>query len=301
MAVAVEPAYLGGSVRRPLPALTAAALATALAAGCASTTPPRRFAGALTGGVSLDDLGPWPAAAAPTPAGELPAADGPRVATVSGNRTPGADRTDGAAAGGVARDELVTEDQSRAISRLSAPHLQPKVKDGVAALDVAGAGGVEGLRALVGHRDGRGDVAFALAAAAVLAGAPADADRELRAVADGPALVALATHRGAARARTRAPLVGDLLVFDRARDGAAASLVAVALGTDARGVTEILYLARGVVRRGFVDAARPSVARDDDGRVHNTYVRHGKDYPPKGTRYLAGELLAHVIAWPQLR
>ncbi len=40
---------------------------------------------------------------------------------------------------------------------------------------------------------------------------------------------------------------------------------------------------------------------DDDGRVHNTYVRHGKDYPPKGTRYLAGELLAHVIAWPQLR
>lgn len=292
-------------MRRPLQALTSAALAAALAAGCASTPPPRRFAGALTGGVSLDDLGPWPAAGAPTPAGELPAADGPRVAIVSGNRTPGADRadggTDGAAAGGVARGELVTEDQTRAISRLSAPHLQPKVKDGVAALDVAGAGGVEGLRALVGHRDGRGDVAFALAAAAVLAGAPADADRELRAVADGPALVALATHRGAAQARTRAPDVGDLLVFDRARDGAAASLVAVALGTDSRGVTEILYLARGVVRRGFVDAARPSVARDADGRVHNTYVRHGKDYPPKGTRYLAGELLAHVIAWPQLR
>lgn len=28
----------------------------------------------------------------------------------------------------------------------------------------------------------------------------------------------------------------------------------------------------------------------------NTYVRHGKRWPPQDTRYLAGELLGHVAA-----
>jgi hypothetical protein len=68
--------------------------------------------------------------------------------------------------------------------------------------------------------------------------------------------------------------------------------VVLGRGTGAASVTEILYVAGGVVRRGFVDAGSPRIARDKAGVVHNTFLRHAKDWPPKGTRYLTGELLA---------
>lgn len=58
---------------------------------------------------------------------------------------------------------------------------------------------------------------------------------------------------------------------------------------------EFMYAAYGVVRRGFIDLARPAVHRDKDGMVVNTFVRHGKAHPPKGTSYLAGELVAAVL------
>jgi len=50
-----------------------------------------------------------------------------------------------------------------------------------------------------------------------------------------------------------------------------------------------------VIRRGFMDRSRPAVRRDAHDRVVNTFLRHGKRWPAKGTHYLAGELIAHVI------
>ena len=58
---------------------------------------------------------------------------------------------------------------------------------------------------------------------------------------------------------------------------------------------ELVYLAGGVIRRGFVDVTRASTRRDLQGRVINTFIRHVRRMPPKGTRYLAGELLSAVI------
>jgi hypothetical protein len=67
------------------------------------------------------------------------------------------------------------------------------------------------------------------------------------------------------------------------------------IARDARGVLEYVYAGGGVVRRGFVDPARPTTRRDLTGSVVNTFMRHGKKWPAKGTRYLAGELLVHVV------
>jgi len=87
---------------------------------------------------------------------------------------------------------------------------------------------------------------------------------------------------------------GDLLVFDNT-EGAPSDLVAIALGHDARGVIEFIYIAGTTVRRGFVDPSRPSLRRDASGAVVNTFMRAGHRWPPKGTHYLSGELLAHVV------
>ncbi len=148
---------------------------------------------------------------------------------------------------------------------------------------------VEAARALVGHRDPRAPLAFALDTAAALSGAT------LPAFTTGAELVPWAQERGAFApivAGARAALApGDLAVFDRVVGGEPASLVAVVLGVDDRGVADLLYLGRGVVRRGYVDPARPTLARDREGRVVNSYLRHGAEHPPAGTRYLAGELV----------
>ena len=84
-------------------------------------------------------------------------------------------------------------------------------------------------------------------------------------------------------------------MFDRAVGDGRADLVGVAIARDARGVVEFVWLGGGVVRRGFVDPARPRTRRDAARAVVNTFLRAGKRWPPKGTRYLAGELLAHVV------
>ncbi|MGE0395904.1 MAG: hypothetical protein AB7T06_04175 [Kofleriaceae bacterium] len=88
---------------------------------------------------------------------------------------------------------------------------------------------------------------------------------------------------------------GDLLVFDAATSDDDADLIAIVIARDDRGVTEMLYLGGGVIRRGFVDPSRRSKRRDADQRVVNTFLRHGRRWPAKGSHYLAGELLAHVI------
>lgn len=89
--------------------------------------------------------------------------------------------------------------------------------------------------------------------------------------------------------------VGDLLVFDRAVDDAPASLLGLVASIDARGVSEFFYVAGGVIRRGFVDPARPALVRDAERRVVNTFLRHKQNQPPAGTHFLAGELLAGAI------
>ena len=176
-------------------------------------------------------------------------------------------------------------------SRLPAPHLAPRSKTPVATPTT-----IEAARVLIGARDPRSSFAFALAVAGGLTDTHALPD-----VADGPALVAWATPRGGliaiAPPTTEPPALaaGDLLVFDRAVGGAPASLIAVVVTRDPRGVIEMLYLAGGVIRRGFVDPSRPKTSRDRDRRVVNSFLRHGADQPPAGTRYRAGELLVAGI------
>jgi hypothetical protein len=143
------------------------------------------------------------------------------------------------------------------------------------------------LRALVGRRESRAPLA-AVAAWSRELGAPF-------AATSGAALVSWAAEAGRLRPADYDPLSGDLLVFDQATSDDASDLVALVLDRDERGVTEFLYVAAGVVRRGLVDASRPALRRDGSGATVNTFLRHGRRWPGKGMHYLAGELLGHVI------
>lgn len=145
----------------------------------------------------------------------------------------------------------------------------------------------EELRGLVGRRDARPPVTAALAWAREL-GSPIEATTGDEVVAWGEQ-----AHRLGEPGEVAQP--GDLLVFDRVDSDAPADLVAVVIARDGRGVTEFLYLGGGVIRRGFVDPRRPAMRRDADALVVNTFMRNGRRWPPKGTHYLAGELLAHVV------
>ena len=147
------------------------------------------------------------------------------------------------------------------------------------------------LRALVGQRDKRDAYTIVIDWLGELGIA---FDRS--SAADGPSLVTWAEGAGTLRGATDAVAPGDILVFDRAVANTSADLVALAIARDARGVTEFMYVGGGVIRRGFLDPTRAAVRRDLNGTVVNTFLRHGKQWPPKGTRYLAGELLAHVIS-----
>jgi hypothetical protein len=170
------------------------------------------------------------------------------------------------------------------LSRLTAPHRT----EGAADLALPARPAAAELRELVGTRVTDDPLAFAVRVAARMTGAKRTPDPV---PTDGEALEAWADEHATRQdpAKTRA---GDLLVFDRAIDDKPASVWAVVLGADPRGVTEILFVGGGIVRRGFVDPARPRVARDKAGHVHNTFLRFGKNWPPKGTRYLTGELLS---------
>ena len=146
------------------------------------------------------------------------------------------------------------------------------------------------LRSLVGVRDKRTSLLLAIewvhALGLPLEGFAGTTGEDLVAWAE-------ASHRLADDADEPRP--GDLLVFDAVTSDDAADLIAIVIARDDRGVTEMLYLGGGVIRRGFVDASRPTKRRDGTQRVVNTYLRHGKRWPAKGSHYLAGELLAHVI------
>ena len=145
------------------------------------------------------------------------------------------------------------------------------------------------LRTLVGNRDAREPLAIVFGWLGDLGveTAPFPMDPEK--------LVTWAQTAGKLALATEEPRPGDLLVFDQATSDEPADLVAVVVARAARGVTEIIYPGNGVIRRGYLDPARPSIRRDLDGAIVNTFIRHGKRMPPKGTRYLTGELAAHLI------
>ena len=128
-----------------------------------------------------------------------------------------------------------------------------------------------------------------------IARAAREADDAARAGIAGEQLVGWAREHGVLHDLDTPPVPGDLLVFDEIETTADADLIAVVVARDERGVTEMIYASGGVVRRGFVDTNRPALRRDHEGRIVNTFMRSGRRWPPKGTHYLAGELLAHVI------
>jgi hypothetical protein len=165
------------------------------------------------------------------------------------------------------------------------------------------------LRALVGHRDSHDSVTAALGWSSEL-GAPIALDLE------APALPAHASGRARAAAVIAASLAntrtllawarehdrasddiepGSLLVFSRTESDDAPDLVALAIGRDARGVTELIYCAGGAIRRGFMDRAHADRRRDAAGDIENTFLRTGNRWPAKGTHYLAGELFVTAI------
>ena len=139
------------------------------------------------------------------------------------------------------------------------------------------------LRRLVGHRDPREPNAAAL-------GWAYDLGKQL----DGEP-VAWAEANNRLYDAAEPPQPGDLLVFDRVNSDNPADMIGIVIDRDQRGVAEFLYLGGGVIRRGFVDASRPAMKRDKSGAVVNTFLRTGKRWPLKGSHYLAGEHLAHVI------
>lgn len=155
------------------------------------------------------------------------------------------------------------------------------------------------LRGQVGRRDETSThVQFALAALREIG---ARLDPKVAGVDDGAALRDLADERGALitsgdGAVASRPRLGDLLVFDGVITDRPASLVAVVVSADSRGVVEFVYLARGVVRRGWASRARPHDKRDGDGRVVNTFLRHSDGELPRGAQALAGELLSATIS-----
>jgi hypothetical protein len=195
------------------------------------------------------------------------------------------------------RDHSVREAASAEERTLSPPPIRLSIPS--EALRTTGASGDElaaKLRDLVGNRDETSShVQFALTAIASLG---ARLDPRLRGADDGPALRDLAAERGAladGESATSPPELGDLLLFDNVTADHPASLVAVVVSTDSRGVVEFVYLGRGVVRRGYLSRAHPTDKRDADGRALNTFIRHSDGTDPQGTRYLAGELHAATI------
>jgi hypothetical protein len=288
-------------VRLPrVPLLGGLAVVTALA-GCVPRATRQRFASGILGGARLPSLGAWDSAAPPAgPARTTPRRgdDDVALAPGSGSRTSVhgqlesgtlLDGSTTAAGGGMAAGPPA----GIVLSRLAAPHRTTGAA--VALGSLGGVADVAGLRARVGRREPAAPLTWTLAASAALQPAPAFA----ASVTTGSALVdaARGDDRFAAASSTLAALVrpGDLLVFDRAIGGAPASLVAVVLGVTPHGPIEMMYVGGGVVRRGLVSPDRPSGRRDASGATLNTYLRHNRDYPPKGTRFLSGELLLGAV------
>jgi hypothetical protein len=272
-------------------------LGLALLASCAVSPTPYHFRSALLAGARADATLAAPAAAPPRrrarPAAKRSAPDprrAARAAVLAADRenaraAPRSIAVTVTAAATTDGDPLPPEELPAPIdpAALPAPHLEPERL-------VPHAATPGDLRAMTGARTRHDPHAFAVLAATALTARPGPDGIPT----DGEYLLAWARdHATAIAPAETAP--GDLLVFDRTAGDAPASLWAIALARDDRGVVEMLYVADGVVRRGFVDPAHPRLGRGADGAIHNTFLRHGRFWPPPGTRYLAGELVAHAF------
>jgi hypothetical protein len=271
-----------------------AALLALLLAGCATRTHPYRFASPMLGAA---DVPPPPLAAPAPPAPPAPVrlahhAPAAPVHTTSARGVAGIEAAPPPIASAAAADAVAAHAAATGIvepaaagvviSRLPAPNLVPSDAPLLAPHTPTD------LRALVGRRTKANAFDLAIAWADAL-GADAPAVRE------GAPLLSWARETSRLHDLDEAPQPGDLLVFDEIESDAEADQIAVVVARDDRLVTEFVYASGGVIRRGFLDANRPSLRRDHEGKVVNTFMRSGKRWPPKGTHYLSGELLAHVI------
>lgn len=96
----------------------------------------------------------------------------------------------------------------------------------------------------------------------------------------------------------RAPRPLDLVRFEEARPSAAApagALLGVVLAVQGDRV-EFLYPRGTHARRGFLNLRHPDRRRATPGRIDNTYLRIIRPGDARGTRYLAGQLLAGFAA-----
>jgi hypothetical protein len=283
-------------------AVVVAFCAVTAATGCAARDRPYRFGSPLLGEADVPPA--WPA----HPGERAPhdTAPGDRGAH-STTRTPSEDRGPGTirVASARAADDVVAGVEANGLvwSRLPAPNRDAPSPPPPHALHEP-----SDLRALVGRRDPRDAVTAAVAWSSEL-GNPIAIELEAAAGsvhAKPPAIIAASRANTAAlvswaasHARLASPrdalAAGDLLVFARTESDDAPDLVAIAIGHDARGVTEFTYCAGGAIRRGLVDPNHPAEHRDPAGATVNTFLRTGNRWPPPGTHYLAGELLVHVV------
>ncbi len=242
-------------MRRVLPV---AALATAIAlgaAGCAKRATAYRFRSPLVGTISAPDV---------------PARD---YRSSSETRTARTVREDRELASPTRRR---AQDRSTAITRpkKSRPPKRPPPSPTAAR-----------LLAFVGERDKAAtDAGFAVRAVESLG---VSFRPEVKAAADRDALVAAAKARDGLAAR--GPLLGDLVVFDRA--------VGVVTRVLETGTVEFVYLSMGIVRRGYLNQKYPTDKRDHHGRILNTFVRDKRGHD-RGK--LAGTIFVSYIRLDRL-
>jgi hypothetical protein len=268
--------------------------AAVIASGCVSRAEPYRFSSPMLGMADVpppslhEDGSPTSSssssrrAAPPRRAGGWQAdTQGAAIRVVSANGIETKMPQASAAAAEEVREERYATQP--AWMQLPAPHRASSAITGAIALPHEPAD----LRSLVGTRDKRDPFVVLLSWTTTL-GVHVEGT-------DGATLVAWAASTGKLEPNTATPNAGDLVVFDHVVGENESDLVGLVLARDGRGVTEFLYVGGGVIRRGFYEATRPTIRRDVDGIVVNTFMRHGSKWPPKGTRYLSGELIAHVI------
>lgn len=276
--------------------------------GCATRTHPYQFSSPLLGGADVPPAFTG-TAADPNARWRHPPADDTITVQNGIHRTPTEDPRPGAirvASAQAAADVAATAAANGvALTLLPAAHKQ-EVDAPHATLHEP-----SDLRTLVGRRSNHDSVTAALSWSAEL-GAPVSLELAT------PSLPAHPSGRARANAVIAASLAntskllgwatdhdrtiepdriepGSLLVFSRTESDDAPDLVALVIARDARGVSEFIYCAGGAIRRGFMDLHHPDKRRDAQGNVENTFLRTGNRWPPKGTHYLAGELLANVI------
>ncbi len=292
-------------VRRPALArdlaLALSVASAALTSACAARPTPYRFASPLLGSADipppiLRDRDPSPRERGPAAAQAVIARGGRQASPPGPIRTATAPTINLASAAtpasAAAADEVIASAQASEehLVTLPAPHLMP-----ADAPRPAPRSPLE-LRVLVGYRDARGPVAATLSIARELRPLDGSGITTLTAMS-GAELVNWAADHDRLRTPDTLPMPGDLLVFDYTDGPDAADRIALVIAhDDARDVTEYLFLGGGVWRRAFLSLSHPHQRRDASGAILNSFLRTGSRFPPKGTHYLAGELLSHVIA-----